>query len=177
MGTGGNRIMPAGLIPMLTAGMLKYAPQMRSLAPFVGVGSRPALKGAVGATGIGLGLDLFSNGLSLPFMGGGAPEFGSPVVKSWNTGTAEFYELQNGRIGTVKKNGVIKTWRPYHPVVIPKRWNAKSMRRVERSLKRQQKTAMQIVRMSGGEASATKRAKRVVAPSRGNGKVTMYSND
>ncbi len=161
--------------PMMTAGMLKFLGLARGAAPFVGVGSRPALKGAVGATGIGLGLDIFSNGFSLPFMGGGAPNFGSPIVKSWNTKTAEFYLLENGRVGTVKKDGVLKTWRPYHPVVIPKKWNAKSMRRVERSLKRQQKTAMSIVRMAGGEASASKRAK-VRTTGNGGGKVSMYSN-
>ena len=162
----------------VTAGLSRFLPMAQRAAPFIGMGSRPALKGAVGGGVLSSllgGIDL-TPGFDLPGFGR-TPEFGSPVVKSWNTGTAEFYELQNGRIGTVKKNGVIKTWRPYHPVVIPKRWNAKAMRRVERSLKRQQKTAMQIVRMSGGEASATKRAKRVVAPSRGNGKVTMYSND
>ena len=143
------------------------------------MGSKPALKGAVGATGIGLGLDIFSNGFSLPFMGGGAPNFGSPIVKSWETHRGDprttMYLLENGRVGTVKNNGVLKTWRPYHPVVIPKKWNATSMRRVERSLKRQQKTAMSIVRMAGGEASATKRAK-VRTTGNGGGKVSMYSN-
>lgn len=172
--------MPIGaLAPIGSYGLTRFA---SLAAPFLGMGSRTALKGTVGgglAASILGGLDL-TPGFDIPGFpsNGSAAQFGSPVVKRWNTGTAEFFELQNGRIGTVKKNGVVKTWRPYHPVVIPKHWNAKAMRRVERSLKRQQKTAMQIVRMAGGEASATKRARRAAAPShRGGGKVTMYSND
>jgi len=170
--------MVLAVLPSLTGGLAKFAPFLGKLAPFLGMGSKQAVKGSIGGGLIGSMLGGFdiTPGFDIPGFPK-HPEFGSRVVKSWNTGTAEFYSLENGRIGTVKANGVVKTWRPYHPVVIPKRWNATSMRRVERSLKRQQKTAMSIVRMAGGEASATKRAKRVVAPSGRNGKVTMYSND
>jgi len=76
-------------------------------------------------------------------------------VGSWNTGTATFYRLANGKIGVVKKNGVWKEWRPYRPVVIPKKWNSRSMGRVRTALKRQQKTAIDIVKMTGGSAKKT----------------------
>lgn len=74
------------------------------------------------------------------------------LVGQWNTGTATFYRLANGKIGTVKRNGVWKEWRPYRPVVIPRKWNTRSMGRVARSLERQKKTAMQIVELGGGTA-------------------------
>lgn len=79
----------------------------------------------------------------------------APSVGSWTTGTAVFYRLQNGKIGTVKKNGVWKEWRPYKPVVIPRKWNARTMGRVATALKRQKKTAIDIVRMTGGTAKAS----------------------
>jgi hypothetical protein len=46
--------------------------------------------------------------------------------------------LGGTRIAVTRKNGTIKVYRPYHPVVIPKRWNTSSMRRVDRSMKRLQ---------------------------------------
>jgi len=51
--------------------------------------------------------------------------FGSPVVSGWNTNPAapkygqNFYRLMNGRIGTVTKFGVVKTWKPKKHLVIP----------------------------------------------------------
>ena len=65
--------------------------------------------------------------------------------------------LGGTRIAVTRKNGTIKVYRPYHPVVIPKRWNTSSMRRVDRSMKRLQKVAIGIVKMTGGDASASKR--------------------
>jgi hypothetical protein len=172
--------MAAFAAPLVTAALAKFLPMAQRAAPFVGVGSRPALKGAVGATGIGVGLDIFSNGFSLPFIGGGEPNFGSPIVKSWETHRGDprtrMYLLENGKMATVKANGVLKTWRPYKPVVIPKHWDSTSMRRVARAMKRTQKTAIELVRMAGGEASATKRAKTRTTSRDGGGKVSMYSN-
>jgi hypothetical protein len=43
-------------------------------------------------------------------------------------------------------------------------------------MKRTQKTAIELVRMAGGEASATKRAKTRTTSRDGGGKVSMYSN-
>jgi len=117
--------------------------------------SRPATYG-----GLGFGAaSLFGGGLpSLGGGGGGAPAGATAeVAYSWDTGTATFYRLANGKIGTMKKNGVWKEWRPYRPVVIPKRWKASSMNRVASALDRQQDTAIKIVKMAGGDASKTKR--------------------
>jgi len=80
---------------------------------------------------------------------GGDP-FAVTVVGSWNTGTATFVRLSDGRIATRKKNGVIKSWRPYRPVVIPKKWNSRSMGRVATALRRQRKMAQEIVKLTGG---------------------------
>jgi hypothetical protein len=111
---------------------------------------------------LALGAGSIAGGLALGRGGGGNGAAGgasAETVYTWNTKTAIFHRLENGKIGTFKKDGVWKEWRPYKPVVIPKRWNARSMSRVKTALKRQQKTAMEIVRMAGGEASASKRAK------------------
>jgi len=99
---------------------------------------------------------------------GGGPS--AQIVGEWSTGTAEFFRLANGKIGTYKANGVWKEWKPYRPVVIPRRWNARSMNRVAKAMERQQDTAIKIVRMGGGEASKTKRAKTKFVPTgRGRG--------
>lgn len=71
-------------------------------------------------------------------------------VGSWSTGTAVFYRLSDGKIGTWKRNGVWKTWRPYRPVVIPKKWDSRAMSRVATALKRQRKTATKILQLTGG---------------------------
>ena len=61
-----------------------------------------------------------------PMAGGWAPEATLPgaleaqVVKTWNTGTATFYLMANGLIGTRKKNGQWKTWRPAKHIVVPR---------------------------------------------------------
>ena len=80
-------------------------------------------------------------------------------VGSWSTGTATFHRLANGKIGTVKRNGVWKEWRPYRPVVVPKKWDARAMRRVASALDRQQDTAIKIVKLAGGEATKGRRRK------------------
>lgn len=64
------------------------------------------------------------------------------------------------RISVTRKDGTIKVYRPYRPVVIPRRWNARSMGRVATALKRQQKMAIKIVQLAGGEATASKRTKQ-----------------
>jgi len=90
--------------------------------------------------------------------GGGATAGGggidAPVVYEWDTGTAKFARLANGKIAVQRKDGTVKVYRPYRPVVIPKKWNASSMRRVATALKRQRKTADAIVRLTGGHVYA-----------------------
>lgn len=138
---------------------------------FLGLGSRAAPAAArarVGATGaarfaasgrgqLAIGGATLAGSLALSRGGDGAVGGGAAsadVLYSWDTGTATFFRLANGKIGTVKANGVWKEWRPYRPVVIPRRWNSRSMGRVKTALKRNQKVAMEIVKMAGGSASA-----------------------
>lgn len=104
----------------------------------------------------------------IPFIGGNGTGNGmGPLPDSVATRTWTPFEggptftrydgLGGTRIAVTRKNGTIKIYRPYHPVVIPKRWSSSSMKRVERAMKRQQKVAIGIVKMTGGDASASKR--------------------
>jgi len=74
------------------------------------------------------------------------------VVKVWQTfpGGPVFARLADGHIAVQKKDGTIKHFRPYRPVVIPRNWNARSMSRVATALKRQRKTATKIMQITGG---------------------------
>jgi len=44
---------------------------------------------------------------------------GAQVAYSWNTGTAVFYRLTDGRIAVQRKNGVWKVYRPKKHIVVP----------------------------------------------------------
>jgi len=74
------------------------------------------------------------------------------VVRTWQTfpGGPVFARLADGHIAVQKKDGTIKHFRPYRPVVIPRKWNARSMSRVATALKRQRKTAVKIMKITGG---------------------------
>ena len=43
---------------------------------------------------------------------------GVSVAYSWNTGTATFYRLTDGRIAVRRKNGIWKVWRPQKHIVV-----------------------------------------------------------
>ena len=81
------------------------------------------------------------------------------VVRRWQTfpGGPVFERFSDGHIEVQKKDGTIKTFRPYRPVVIPRRWNARSMSRVATALKRQRKTATKILQITGGVPKRTVR--------------------
>jgi len=74
------------------------------------------------------------------------------IVNSWQTfpGGPVFYRLADGHIAVQKKNGVWRHFRPYRPVVIPRKWNSRAMSRVATALKRQRKTATKIMQITGG---------------------------
>ena len=74
------------------------------------------------------------------------------VVRTWQTfpGGPVFARLADGHIAVQKKDGTIKHFRPYRPVVIPRKWNARSMQRVATALKRQRKVATKILQITGG---------------------------
>lgn len=74
------------------------------------------------------------------------------IVRTWQTfpGGPVFARLADGHIAVQRKDGTIKHYRPYRPVVIPRKWNARAMGRVATALKRQRKTATKIMKMTGG---------------------------
>ena len=80
------------------------------------------------------------------------------VVRTWQTfpGGPVFARLADGHIAVQKKDGTIKHFRPYRPVVIPRKWNARSMSRVATALKRQRKTATKIMQITGGMPKSRK---------------------
>jgi len=84
------------------------------------------------------------------------------AINQWQTfpGGPVFTRFADGHIEVQKKNGVIRHFRPYRPVVIPKRWNARSMSRVATALKRQRKTATKILQITGGVPKRTVRVGR-----------------
>ena len=46
------------------------------------------------------------------------------VIKRWSAGGATFERYSDGRISVVKKNGIMKIYRPYHPKVFGKKIDA-----------------------------------------------------
>lgn len=82
------------------------------------------------------------------------------VVRTWQTfpGGPVFARLADGHIAVQKKDGTIKHFRPYRPVVIPRKWNARSMSRVATALKRQRKIATKILQITGGVPKRTVRS-------------------
>lgn len=74
------------------------------------------------------------------------------VVRTWQTfpGGPVFARLADGHIAVRKKDGTIKHYRPYRPVCIPKKFDAKAMRRVATALKRQRKAATAVMKLTGG---------------------------
>ena len=87
------------------------------------------------------------------------------AVRQWQTfpGGPIFTRFADGHIEVQKKDGTIKHFRPYRPVVIPRKWDARSMRRVATALKRQRKTATKILQLTGGVPKRTVRVERARA--------------
>ena len=81
------------------------------------------------------------------------------AVRQWQTfaGGPVFTRFADGHIEVQKKDGTVKHFRPYRPVVIPRKWNARSMQRVATALKRQRKTATKILQITGGVPKRTVR--------------------
>jgi len=147
---------------------------LRGGAPLARVGAlaRPAAKiAAVGGT-FAVGEEIVKRALTSTFGRGSAPRLTARrpqmpsrglavgqqlppshiVVRTWQTfpGGPVFARLADGHIAVQKKDGTIKHFRPYRPVVIPRKWNARSMSRVATALKRQRKTATKIMQITGG---------------------------
>lgn len=146
---------------MTTArGLAKTA---RMAVPVAAVGAGLAVGEKVAERLIGKGLEInVGGGGSRPrrqqMPRGGTLAVGSElppshvVVKTWQTfpGGPVFAKLADGHIAVQKKDGTIKHYRPYRPVVIPRKWNARSMGRVATALKRHRKMATKIMQITGG---------------------------
>ena len=67
---------------------------------------------------------------------------GSLIVKTWTTDPSggddghRFYLLQNGKIATFKKNGILKIWRPQKHIVVPRDPRIKTLLRADTRIDR-----------------------------------------
>lgn len=104
----------AGLIGLLPA-LSKLAPQVaNAIKNFLSSNQGKAIAGAVaGAGAIAGAVGLFN----VPEIEVNGKQY--VVAKSWDTGTAKFYLLEDGRIACRKLSGVWKFWRPRKHLVIP----------------------------------------------------------
>lgn len=82
---------------------------------------------------------------TLPGVGGQLPP-GNVVVKTWNTGTAQFARLLDGRIAVQRKDGTIKTYRPQKHIVIPRNPRVGTLIRADKRLKRLTKGLKKVVK-------------------------------
>lgn len=82
---------------------------------------------------------------TLPGVGGTLPP-GETVVKVWDTGTAKFARLADGRIAVQKKDGTIKTYRPQKHIVIPRNPRVGTLIRADKRLKRLVKGLKKVVK-------------------------------
>ena len=81
----------------------------------------------------------------LPGVGGMLPP-GTTIVKTWNTGTAQFARLADGRIAVQRKDGSIKVYRPQKHIVIPRNPRVGTLLRAEKRLDRLAKGLRKMVR-------------------------------
>jgi len=157
-GAGAGALRAVGV---LGAGTAQRVAQVPGLA---GVGGALATRPV--ATGIGvLGAGAASAGVGLQLLGGGSgeqvlsPIGGSQnVAYSWNTGTAQFYRLIDGRIAVQKTNGVWKVYWPARHIVVPRNPRIGTLLKADRRIDRMMKG---IHRRAGGH---TKRGSRSSVP-------------
>ena len=81
----------------------------------------------------------------LPGVGGHLPA-GTTIVKTWNTGTAQFARLADGRIAVQKKDGTIKVYRPQKHIVIPRNPRIGTLIRADKRLDRLVKGLRKVVK-------------------------------
>ena len=81
----------------------------------------------------------------LPGVGGHLPA-GTTIVKTWNTGTAQFARLADGRIAVQRKDGTIKVYRPQKHIVIPRNPRIGTLIRADKRLDRLVKGLRKVVK-------------------------------
>ena len=128
--SGGLTQQVPGEIPVAQAGVPAVIPAVgAAIGPFLGAAG-PVVTGALGAVGLAAAGawagGLFDGGpgvipgTNIPLGGPFLPEPPAAMVaKEWNTGTAQFYQLIDGRIAVYsKKKGTWKAYRPAKHIVV-----------------------------------------------------------
>jgi len=119
------------LAGQLAKGVSQFGPRLPKITKPMG--------GAVSAHGAGQSIS------TLPGLGGTLPPRDT-VVKVWNTGTAQFARLADGRIAVQKKDGTIKVYRPQKHIVIPRNPRVGTLIRADKRLKRLVKGLKKVVK-------------------------------
>jgi len=129
----------------------RFSPALKRAAVVAG----SAIGGAVVQEGISRGIDAVRSSplhrgtgqsmATLPAVGGQLPP-GNVVVKTWNTGTAQFARLLDGRIAVQRKDGTIKTYRPQKHIVIPRNPRVGTLIRADKRMKRLVKGLKKVVK-------------------------------
>lgn len=97
--------------------------------------------------------DLFANGQAapstamVPAMAGGAV-VGAQVVKTWTANGWPFVMTSDGRIHTVTKSGIRKSWKPYRSVVLGKNPSPRMLNRAVTKLVQFDKLHSRIQKMA-----------------------------
>lgn len=82
------------------------------------------------------------------YLPGGIPRsmetLGATVVKTWVANGALFGRLSDGRIAVVRKDGTIKVYRPYKPLVFGKKTDGKKFIRLAKRYRKEYKELHKI---------------------------------
>lgn len=105
--------------------------------------------------------DLFNGGAAVATVPqGGLPGvMGVQVVKTWTANGWPFAMTSDGRIHTVTKSGIRKSWKPYKSIVLGKKMNQGMALRAVRKLQGIRKLADKIEKLGGTRTVYRKRKK------------------
>lgn len=135
------------LVARLRALVPAMTPAVRNLLISMGlIGTASAAGSAIGsmagdeigeAPGLGEGESVGPFDIARRMLGGGpgGPP-GLQVAYTWDTGTAIFYRLTDGRIAVQRKNGVWKFYRPQKHIVVPRNPRIGTLLRADRRIDR-----------------------------------------
>ena len=122
----------------------------------------PIVGGLLAAAGAGYGLEQGAEMLGIRggagFIGQAQGSYeGARVVKTWTANGTPFQLLSDGNIVVTKRNGIVKKYKPYKPMVFGKQVDAKKFARLA---KKYRGTYKELHKLYG------KRARRAPAPQR-----------
>lgn len=120
----------AGKAPGLLSRLAAFARTPRGAATMIGGGLAAGLGAAeLGTSDVDIlgtpAWEMFQRGGAGSLMGPGLPVMdgripGDWIAYSWDTGTATFYRLIDGRIAVQRRNGIWKVYRPQKHIVVPR---------------------------------------------------------